>query len=1451
MLLMFNQFLLKEAIRSPIYLLNPSVIKQEEITLPKLSILHYLDLAFDNHFPTRDMVYFNNIQKTKRIPVFNIIDLVSTEETSTLLNKTAAQEVRRWAQDNTKDFRNINLLEVPNNVADLVAVYNYNILKDLYRYKTSLLSAHYKYQNLFATYWHYVKEALMKENESYQFVKVELPNVIPNTNVVNVILKFNPIKFSRIVNDVRLAQVLDLYKWLLTSTRNSSTLKNITDEDSKRVIVEFSYKGYVSFMPLYIIRSVCQDSQLENSSKISDAKAQKLFILTLYKIQNKINAILEQTEQGQEETIIDETPDQRADQIKHEDDEEHSDDFDISHDNDNTDNFPEVNAATTGTKVAPLSKNDKIFDERINSAVDTKVANLNQLLDDELTSVDASETDRIFEDSILQLDAETEEDSKSPIVINTDPEHLDKILTDKTLLNKFDAYMKEVLEFKLLTSQEIRTLRKTFEARQQLKSPYDQNSTIDTFKQIAEGQTALTEADTKIEVNNTLVPDDLKKEVILNMDKKYLSSVMKKDIAACVTNIEKSGVIIKDYVVENNSSVLGNYEVHKLTLKPLHGKESTVYFRLPVIDSEGEFTASGIRYRMRKQRTDLPIRKISPTRVALTSNYSKLFVFRTERKSFDGFAYIVDHIKETYIAGDGNITKIKPGNFYSNLVQLPNMYSNMSMNFDSVETDKYKFIFNYKQMTNYIDEQVIKDLAARDLVFIGYDKSKSILVTDYNDTVFNYTKGMEELGDLIDLLELDRTKVPKSFTMINILGDGIPLGVVLSYYLGISNLISVTGVKHQLLEANKQYKPTKNEIVLKFADYKLIIEPTKQEHHLLFNGFFFFKDVLKQHNLKDFDYKEIYLALLEHRNLSLIHIKEINLLEELFLDPITVDVLASMKEPTDFFKLLFRANEMLKDFAYPDINDPKYCRIRGYDRVPGLMYRALAESIRAYKFKGGSKSKIELDPYKVWNYVTQDNTVKITEDNNPITDTKEIEAITFSGMDGLNKDATPMHMRRYHENDIGFVSEATIDSGDVALNTYLTPYARFKDIRGRIDMDNQEHVTNKTKLFSTSVMLSPGSDQDDPKRINFVNIQNGHTIMSEGYMQPILRTGYEYLMPYKVGKLYCTIAKQDGVVIAKTDKLLTVKYKDGTSESIQMGNRYGRMEGSVYPHMLTTNLNVGSKFKSSDYLVYNTGFFEPDWLNPSKLVMKFGRTVKVALMMTNEVFEDSSAISTKLSDEMATVVVKEKSFIIEFNKNITGLIPEGTAVEPNDVLFTVLDENTDYNNLSESTIEMLQSLASLSPKAKVKGIVEKYEIRYNGEVSDMSPSLRKLVNRLDKELFDETKGTDSENSVGKVSSEYRVSGKNLNLDTLELKVYIRVRLTQAIGDKGVFANQMKSVISDVFTNSITTESGESIDAVFSYSGILGRIVNSPILIGTTNRLVKHVSKQVADIYFGK
>lgn len=362
-------------------------------------------------------------------------------------------------------------------------------------------------------------------------------------------------------------------------------------------------------------------------------------------------------------------------------------------------------------------------------------------------------------------------------------------------------------------------------------------------------------------------------------------------------------------------------------------------------------------------------------------------------------------------------------------------------------------------------------------------------------------------------------------------------------------------------------------------------------------------------------------------------------------------------------------------------------------------------------------------------------------------------------------------------------------------------------------------------------------------------MQYSHTIPSEGYTQPTIRSNYEYVIPYKVSSMYAVMAMEDGQVTSVTNKLITVKYKSGLIKAYKLGTQYGRMEGSIYSHEVITDLTVNAKFKEGEAICYNNAFFERDWLDKSKLITKNTGMATVALTINNEVFEDSSAISKRLANQITTTIVKEKSFIIDFKTNLLNILPVGTKVEPNTILFTGIDETGDYANLSENSIAMLQNLASLSPRAKVDGVIDRYEIKYNGELGDMSPSLRKLASKLDKELADSTKGTDYEVDNNRVNSEYRSEGKNLHIDFLELKVFIRVDLRLVGGDKGVFANQMKSVISDVFTYNVNTESGDTVDAFFSYRGVINRVVNSPILMGVVNRTTRLVSKSVTDIYF--
>jgi hypothetical protein len=99
-------------------------------------------------------------------------------------------------------------------------------------------------------------------------------------------------------------------------------------------------------------------------------------------------------------------------------------------------------------------------------------------------------------------------------------------------------------------------------------------------------------------------------------------------------------------------------------------------------------------------------------------------------------------------------------------------------------------------------------------------------------------------------------------------------------------------------------------------------------------------------------------------------------------------------------------------------------------------------------------------------------------DINPIQNLKEKEAVTYNGVGGRNSRTMTKHTRAYHVNDMGTISGDTVDSSDVAINTYTSADPQFTSLRGisrRFDMEKM----GATPLLSTSALISVGSDHDD------------------------------------------------------------------------------------------------------------------------------------------------------------------------------------------------------------------------------------------------------------------------------------------------------------------------------------------------------------------------------------
>ena len=1095
MLMLYNQFVLNYAIRSPLYLMNPTVTNTEEVRLPRYSVVHDLSIGEERHFPNREHYYYKEIVKNKKIPITHIMDLDVKEDVTTLLNKYATSEARKWRREHILTFIEKDLLATPNKDVNTVSVFNYNLIKDMYKIKTSLTANYNRHKNISITYWNNVANAVKSDPTSYHIVKVDLPTLIPNYQMLTRILTFPPIKIGRIVDDRRLLEVMEIYQWLTDETRGNSSLKDIDDTNSSSIILELNYKGYSAFLPLNIIRGVAEESKLESALKVNSVRQQKLFLLVIRRIQDRVTAILN----GEVDSLSEVDEEDIKDLENRNDHDTESDpQFDDFHDEDVED--------TEEEPVTPEAKPDELV---VSVSVDGKKPKLTKVELKELKKSEVQRIDKVIADSVfgdddmelLDIIDKGEEDQflddlyeskiqnvneTTPIEIG--PEEVDPLpmMTDEKLhLLTFDqkpediteAYILKAITNKTHSASEIRAMRRLKEERTKLKDPYTKEP-IDIVVKSSGKKLKLTKENIKLNSDSKLIAESMKTDIIGNFDKTYINEVMKDDIIKSVANLEKANIIIKNYEIEENISSVDKFETHKITLKPLDGKESTIYFRIPKIEEDGTFEVSGTKYRMRKVRSDLPVRKISPIKVAVTSNYGKFFVARTERKSNDREAYIIKYIQDDYLGDNEIIKKVVPRNKIINYTTKPNIYTTLSSKFSIIKTKDLELVLDDELMSNYIKPNVIKEIQDNKLHFVGVKLPTDIIVVDDKEVFHNYSK-KQELGTIEDLLGMDPDKVPRPFSVMKVLGSDIPLGVCLSYYLGIGGLIKLTGTEFKVIGPRQQHKPTKDELVLRFEDHKLILTTDTEDRKLLFNGFLFYKETTKLYPLSSFDNKDIYLTLLEARGKGLIYLKELGTLKELFLDPITNEVLGDMGYPTDFIPLLISVNHLLTDFNYKEINDPTEARIRGYDRVPGLMYRALAESVREHRIKGKASSKIAVDPYKVWNYVTQDNTVKSRDEVNPLLQLKENEAVTLTGMDGLSTGAVPKELRRFHKNDTGLISEATVDSKDTAINTYLTPYAKVKDLRGTVDMDNKDYEKDPAMAFSSSIQVSPMAEYDD------------------------------------------------------------------------------------------------------------------------------------------------------------------------------------------------------------------------------------------------------------------------------------------------------------------------------------------------------------------------------------
>lgn len=366
-------------------------------------------------------------------------------------------------------------------------------------------------------------------------------------------------------------------------------------------------------------------------------------------------------------------------------------------------------------------------------------------------------------------------------------------------------------------------------------------------------------------------------------------------------------------------------------------------------------------------------------------------------------------------------------------------------------------------------------------------------------------------------------------------------------------------------------------------------------------------------------------------------------------------------------------------------------------------------------------------------------------------------------------------------------------------------------------------------------------------------MQLSHRVAGKGYVVSPYNTGYDRVIAHRTGDLFSTTADRKGVVVSvDPKKAIVVKYDDGEIVSVELGRRYGKVTGTVVPHTVVTNLKEGQKIDRGSVIAYNEGFFKTDVLDKNQVILKAGVIAKVALMEKTFTFEDACEIDEYLAGEISTDITDVKDITIDFSDHIRNMVSVGTEVDSETILCILENAVTGDSDLfDEETLQTLASMSSKAPKAGTKGLVEKIEVFYHGDKEDMSPSLRALADKSDRERAAKEKLMGLKPTTGFVGPEVRMGRDPLMVDQAMIKVYINHSMKAGIGDKGVFGNQMKTIISNIMTGVHQTEDGEKINAYFSYTSIANRMVESPKIMGTTITLLKVMSKKVFEYYMSK
>lgn len=1089
-MILYPKFYKQTGVRFPKQLKNPILNNIANFEFPKNSYFHFTDQDPDvvNVGIAENNSFLANLDKAAKVVLFHQTSYVDSVDIKafrvtrdTLQKPMMIKDYHRLHPGFVKGFVDTSKVGIVSNLL----VKNHTLVGAEFFYVKTVLSEYDRLRNYWKSVFQDIATTEMND-QRHHFVAIRLPSIVPSrSQLMKWETENKEVNWKKFKTEERFLYT-EFYSWLTGSTE-SVIPQDLKALERLNVIFYFGLNYFVVNLGLLKSWIIPEVGKTQKTQELTIVDVRKWFLLGTMKItmgDTSVDLNIETTEEIQEQM------EDNADEDVYEDDNDLSADTDPS----------DLGSPSIGQRQERFKQTEEAYRNFSSNTVNT-VEQLLKIGSDRnatLQTIKASEenifnseaVDEHDEDDSLALleslneDVEVEEEKNEILkAVGYKPYQAEEVDLTSSINKRVDKLALEGV----YTAAELRRFKMIGSKWESIKDPYGGNKSAPEIININPVDLLLPDQ-TQLMSNSKSVLD--KSMLCSSLDlltKKYTTEILPRHMMSIGINLQRNGVCVTDYKVTRFENAFDAFEIHSFKLVPLEGQESTVKIKIPIVDEDGNFMAGGVKSRMRAQRFDLPIRKINYREVALTSYVAKFFVRRSEFT-----AYSQERWLEKQLIGLGNDrsdVSINFSNVYDNKIKAPLKFTILSRIVSKIEIGDYEFNFNVEKMNQIYGTDLVNTMAQakKNQIVVGKSKSRSsIIIMAEDGTLFeantSVLNDLTNIGTMESILGFPISKSPIDMAEVNILGEELPLAFVLGYYLGLGNLLETSKVKFTRHPKGTRIALLDQEYAIKFNDETLVFNRDDYRSMLIFGGLRKIQETIKQYSVYQFDKPEVYGAVLLDLKISARYLKGLDTYKDLWVDPITKDVLVGMGEPTDFVGLLFSALDKLTIDQHDDQTDEVGFRLRGYERFAGMAYAELVKATRTHNNKPSkANSKIELNPQAVWMSVLQDQSVAPVEDSNPIHSLKEQEIVVYRGAGGRDGRTLNSESRKYHENSVGILSDATVDNGDAGTVLYLTADPNFKSVLGLpnvVDKKDRKDIP-ATKLLATTELLSPGIEYDD------------------------------------------------------------------------------------------------------------------------------------------------------------------------------------------------------------------------------------------------------------------------------------------------------------------------------------------------------------------------------------